>query len=179
MVGSFNPAIFHPQWFIRHELIGEEEADPHGVKVVSSEVTEIRISEIRLVCIGDRLTLGTQNIAYEEKLRDLAEGILSLLLHTPIRACGINPSAHYQLENVDYWHKIGHTLAPKELIWNDLFVTPGLKNLTIQSKASPQDLNEVNVTVAPSARFNQGLLIYVNSHFDGLSAKTAASAALH
>jgi hypothetical protein len=168
LVGSFNPAIFHPQWFLRHNLIGEEEADPQSVKVISSDVTEIRIGEIRLVCIGDRLTLGTQNIAYEPKLRDLLEGILSLLPHTPVRACGINPSAHYQLDSVEYWHKIGHTLAPKDLIWKDLFVNPGLKNLSIQSKARPEDLNELNITIEPSTRFNPGVFIHVNNHF-GLS----------
>jgi hypothetical protein len=165
LVGSFNPAIFHPQWFLRHELIGQEEADPQGVKVVSADFTEIRIGEIRLVCLGERLTLGTQNIAYEQKLRDLLDGMLSLLPHTPVRACGINPAAHYQLESVEYWHRIGHTLAPKDLIWNDLFVRPGLKNLTIQSKAKPDDLNERNITVEPSTRFTPGLFIQVNNHF--------------
>jgi hypothetical protein len=45
LVGSFNPAIFHPQWFLRHGLIGEEEADPQGVKVVSADVTEIRVAK--------------------------------------------------------------------------------------------------------------------------------------
>ena len=91
--------------------------------------------------------------------------MLSLLPHTPVRACGINPAAHYQLESVEYWHKIGHTLAPKDLIWNDLFVKPGLKNLTIQSKAKPDDLNERNITVEPSGRFSPGLFIQVNNHF--------------
>jgi hypothetical protein len=172
LVGSFNPAIFHPQWFVRHDLIGEEEADPQSVKVVSSEVTEIRIGEIQLICIGERLTLRTQNIAYEQKLRDLLEGILSLLPHTPVRACGINPASHYHLESVEYWHKIGHTLAPKELIWNDLFVSPGLKNLTILSKARPEDLNELNVTIEPSTRFAPGLYIHVNNHF-GLSPESS------
>jgi len=178
LVGSFNPAIFHPQWFLRHELIGEEEADPQGVKVVSTDVTEIRIGEIRLVCVGERLTLGTQNIAYEQKLRDLLEGMLSLLPHTPVRACGINPAAHYQLASVEYWHKIGHTLAPKNLIWNDLFVKPGLKNLTIQSKAKPDDLNERNITVEPSGRFNPGLFIQVNNHFGLTPEKSEIGGAL-
>jgi hypothetical protein len=171
LVGSFNPAIFHPQWFLRHRLIGEEEADPQGVKVVSADVTEIRVGEIRIICVAERLSLGTQNVAYEQKLRDLLEGLLALLPHTPVRACGINPAAHYQLESVDYWHQIGHTLVPKDVIWKDLFVNPGLKNLTIQSKDKPEDVNEINITIEPSTRFNPGLYIHVNNHF-ALSAES-------
>jgi hypothetical protein len=179
LLGSFNPAIFHPQWFLRHGLIGEEEADPQGVKVVSADVTEILVGEIRIICVGERLSLGTQNIAYEQKLRDLLEGTLALLPHTPVRACGINPAAHYHLEGLDYWHKIGNTLAPKDLIWKDLFVRPGLRNLTIQSKVSPDDINEINITIEPSTRFDPGLFIHVNNHF-GLSAESSnvGSAAL-
>jgi hypothetical protein len=98
--------------------------------------------------------------------------MLALLPHTPVRACGINPAGHYQLESLDYWHQIGHTLAPKDLIWKDLFVKPGLKNLTIQSKVRPEDLNEINITIEPSTRFDPGLFIHVNNHF-GLSAETS------
>ena len=26
VVGSFNPAIFHPEWFLRHNLIGDQDS---------------------------------------------------------------------------------------------------------------------------------------------------------
>ena len=38
MLGSFNPAILHPQWFLRQKLIGEEEALAAKIKVVAAEV---------------------------------------------------------------------------------------------------------------------------------------------
>jgi hypothetical protein len=40
VVGSFNPAIFHPAWFSRCNLIRQEEADSAKVEIVHSEVAQ-------------------------------------------------------------------------------------------------------------------------------------------
>jgi hypothetical protein len=169
LVGGFNPAIFHPQWFLRHDLIGEEEVNAAKVKVVSSEVTEIQFAALRIACFNERLTISASNIAYFEKVRDITESILALLPHTPVRACGINPRAHYRVTKANDWHKIGHTLAPKE-IWNKLYQDPGMHSLTIRSHRTDSFPGSITVTVQPSDRFEKlslhGLSIYVNNHFD-------------
>jgi hypothetical protein len=133
MLGSFNPAILHPQWFLRQKLIGEEEALAARIKVVATEVTDVSFAGIHITCLNQSLVLNIQNMAFLTKLLDLIDGILNLLPHVPLHACGINPSAHYRVETVEYWHKIGHTLAPKKLIWEPLFPEPGMQNLTIKS----------------------------------------------
>lgn len=165
LVGSFNSAIFHPQWFLRQELIGENEADQAKVKMVSSQITDVQFGGVRALCVADRLTLSTPNVAFAEKVYDLASAILRLLPHTPIRACGINPQAHYRIESVDYWHKIGHTLAPKGLIWNDLFPEPGMQSLAIKAPRGGDYPGETNVTVGPSDRCKPGLVVHVNTHY--------------
>jgi hypothetical protein len=166
LVGSFNSAIFHPQWFLRQGLIGEQEAIESDIKVVSPDITDVRFGGLRILCVGDRLTLGTSNVAYSEKLRDLVEAVLGLLPHTPIHACGINPGVHYRVDSVAYWHKIGHALAPKDLVWNDLFPDSGMQNLIIKAPRKGDYPGEINITVQPSTRYKPGVSILVNWHYD-------------
>ncbi|HEY5705272.1 MAG TPA: hypothetical protein VIS96_06840 [Terrimicrobiaceae bacterium] len=166
LVGSFNPAIFHPQWFLRQELVGENEADEAKVKMVSSQITDVQFGGVRAVCVTDRLTLSTPNVAFTEKIHDLATAILRLLPHTPVRACGINPQVHYRVQTVAYWHKIGNTLAPKNVIWNDLFPEPGMQSLTIKAPRGGVFPGETNVTVGPSDRCKPGFFVHANTHYD-------------
>jgi hypothetical protein len=165
-VGSFNPAIFHPQWLSRYALVGEVEAEQAVVKAVSAEVSDVRIGGFRLLCLQDRLSLSTQNVAFAEKLYDLAMGIFSLLPHIPLTACGVNSRAHYKIESIEYWHKIGHQLAPKDTIWNALFEEPGMNGISIKAPRTDGQNGEFNVFVEPSRRLKPGIHIQVNSHLN-------------
>lgn len=165
LVGSFNPAIFHPEWFLRQGLIGEQDAKEAEVKVVSGGVTDIRLCGISLQCVGDRMSFNTANISHAERMQDLILHTFTLLSHTPIIACGLNPSIHYAVSSMDYWHKIGHTLAPKELVWQELLDTPGMRSLVIKSLRKGEFPGELNVTVEPSAKFPPGIFVQVNCHF--------------
>lgn len=165
VVGSFNPAIFHPEWFLRQKLIGDQDAKDGQVKVVSSEFTDVQLCGLKLFCMSERLSLGTSNISQAARLQDLLIQIFTLLPHTPITACGINPAVHYLVGGADYWHKIGHTLAPKELVWNGLVEQPGMQSLTIKAPRKGEFPGEINVTVEPSAKFSPGLFVRSNSHY--------------
>src|SRR5438876_10243673 len=166
MLGSFNPAILHPQWFLRQKLIGEEEALAAKIKVVATEVTDVSFAGIHIVCLNQSLLLSIQNMAFSTKLFDLIDGVLNLLPHVPMHACGINPSVHYRVETVEYWHKIGHTLAPKNLIWDPLFPEPGMQNLTIKSPRKGDYPGFINIIVEPSSLVNPGLFVKTNTHYD-------------
>ena len=61
VVGSFNPAIFHPDWFLRQQIISEEDGKAAQVKVMTSEFAEVQLCGFKLVCMSDRFTLGTSN----------------------------------------------------------------------------------------------------------------------
>jgi hypothetical protein len=166
MLGSFNPAIFHPQWFLRQQLIGNEEALDGVVKVVSTEVTEVSFGGLTIVCLHQSLVISTANVAYSTKLFDLIDNMLKLLPHIPMRACGINPSVHYRVQSINYWHKIGHSLAPKDLIWKPLFPEPGMQSLTIKAMRPDKKPGHINITVEPSTLVNPGLYVKTNTHFD-------------
>lgn len=60
-LGSFNPAIFHPVWFARHELIREAEADASKVQVVSPEVTVVEAEWFSLQVTTERFSLETRD----------------------------------------------------------------------------------------------------------------------
>ena len=167
IIGSFNPAIFHPEWFLRQKLIGEDDAKEAKVNVVGSEVSDIQICGIKLVCINDRFSLGTENVSLAPRMQDLLLQIFTLLPHVPISACGINPHAHYVINNLQYWHKIGHTLAPKELVWDDIkqLEKPGMLSLSITAMRQGEFPGQINVRVEPSHRFQPGLFVQSNYHF--------------
>jgi hypothetical protein len=165
LVGSFNPAIFHPEWFFRQGIITEQDSKEAKVQDVSGEITLIQICGIVLQCVGDRLSLGTKNISNAERMQDFIRQTFSVLSHTPITACGINPHIHYLVGNDAYWHKIGHTLAPKELVWNELLEKPGMQSLTIKAPRGGDYPGEINATVEPSVAHKPGVFVKVNYHY--------------
>lgn len=58
VIGSFNPAIFHPEWFLGQKFIAEEEAksSEEQLNVVGREVTDIQLCGMKLLCLHDRLS---------------------------------------------------------------------------------------------------------------------------
>ena len=165
LVGSFNPAIFHPEWFFRQGIVSEQDAKEAKVQDVSGEFTALQIGGILLQCVSDRFSLGTKNISNAERMQDLMRQTFSLLSHTPITACGINPHVHYLVGDIALWHKIGHTLAPKEPVWNDILEKPGMQSLTIKSPRGGDFPGEINATVQPSAKHRPGIFVKVNYHY--------------
>ena len=165
VVGSFNPAIFHPEWFLRQGFIGEEDAKEAKVKVVSSEVSDVQLGGLKLVCIPERLSLGTSNISQAAKLQDMLIQIFTSLSHIPVTACGINHWAHYLAGSTEYWHKIGHTLAPKGLVWDGLLQKSGMQSLTIKSLREGDCPGEINVSIEPTSRYSPGIFVRTNYHY--------------
>ena len=178
LVGSFNPAIFHPEWFFRQGIIAEQDAKDALEKLedVSQEITISQLCGMRLQCVSDRFSLATSNVSLAERMQDLILQTFTLLSHTPITACGINSRVHYSVGNLDYWHKIGHTLAPKKPVWNDLLEQPGMQSLTIKALRTGEFPGEINATVEPSLKFPPGIYVRANYHF-GLSPETVHAGA--
>lgn len=165
IVGAFSPSIFHPEWFLRQGLIEQTDFEAASVKGVTANGTEIKIAGLKLVVISDRLVMGTRNISYAPKLQDMLLQMFTKLDQTQITACGINPHAHYLAGGIEYWHKIGHTLAPKDLIWEPLFENPGMQGIVIKAPRADPFPGEVNVTVEPSAKHQPGIYIKSNYHY--------------
>jgi hypothetical protein len=78
---------------------------------------------------------------------------------------GINLYFHFQMPSVDYWHKIGHALAPKEP-WKGVLDHPGMRSVWMESPRSDGYTGKINVWVEPSVQIQTGLFVSVNDHYE-------------
>ena len=171
-LGDFNPVIFSPDWLGRNQLIGQSDIDNanNGSSlIISQQLTVFETGWFTLQVLNNQLSLiskGALTLAF----RDLAVGIFTLVSHTPISAIGLNFSAHFRFSTEEY-HKIGDVLAPKT-IWNSLYpdkYSAGLANLTIKLQDSERgkslrSSNEKNISVQPSDKLKNGVLLSLNDH---------------
>ncbi|MFA7388144.1 MAG: hypothetical protein WCZ87_10830, partial [Thiohalobacteraceae bacterium] len=124
VTGSFNPAIFHPSWFVRMGIVGANDIDEEALEFVHKELSKFPLFNGGMLEVTtDRLQVSTRDIPSFEAVRDLAISIFTHLGHTPVTNVGINSKIEYQLENEDSWHKVGDTLAPKQ-IWEKSMPMP-------------------------------------------------------
>jgi hypothetical protein len=167
LVGSFNPAIFHPTWFAREKLIQREEAERADLKIVSPQVSVFSIGWLGLEVTLDRFAARTKQIQHVEPLRDLVLGTFGLLRHTPVDHLGINRQAHYRSASEEEWHELGHRLAPKEP-WAGLLEKPGMRQLSMQGQRPDEYRGRITVIAAPSFALKPGFGVYfeVNDHYD-------------
>ena len=164
--GHFNPIIFSPVWFASEKLIRKEEAEKAETQVIHTDVVSFNLDWMRLQVTRDMFFVETIKEPYEEILRDLILGTFKLLRHTPLKLMGISRSEHYRIENIEKWHDIGHTLAPKS-IWNDILENPGLNSMSITEAERRDGLNGyIRVQVEPSKRVHPGIFVLVNDHFE-------------
>src|SRR5437899_2220983 len=89
-VGSFNPAIFQPSWFVRHNLMPAGEADKADVKMIHPQVCHFETERFVVQVTGERFLAGTKPSTHWAPLRDLVLGTFFLLEHTPVTAMGLN-----------------------------------------------------------------------------------------
>lgn len=166
LLGSFNPAILHKDWLLKQDIITEDEKRDANIEVVGNELMKVSFNGIQIQCLLDRLQISTSNISNAEQVRDITIQILTTLPHTPISACGINPRCEFIAESEDHWNKIGHTLAPKEDVWNDLLIKPGMNAVSIKGKLESITHNsEVNIQVSPTMEDRLSISIRTNCHF--------------
>lgn len=175
LLGSFNPAIFHPEWFVRLGLLSESSADESKISVVSNEVTQFIISGCKFLCDHERLLISSKNYALTGVIQDLVFGIIENLPHIPIKSAGINDDSVFKVASEEIWHKIGHSLVPKEEIWNKLCEKPGMTNVSINSPVEWKHPVVENLRIYPilvRSEFHPAISVKANIHFDASSIKT-------
>ena len=165
VLGSFNPAIFHPLWFSFNNLIRTEEATKNvEIQVVHRNATIFTTEWFSLQVTGDRFAVETRDPSKSLLLRDLALGTFKTLEHTPLSSFGLNRISQFQVSTVERWHAFGHHFAPKES-WNKIIKDPGLRVLAIEGKRDGCD-GKMTVSIEPSAKVQPGILININEHHD-------------
>ena len=170
MVGTFNPAVFHPLWFAEKGLLPREEADVAvaTVQAVSNEVMTFRSSWLQFQCLPNRCAFTSTESAFHHELRDLAIGTFRFLPEEPVSALGLNRDAHAEAPSEAAWHAVGDRLAPNEP-WAELAggERAGLLRVAVQIRRRDDDIEGYfNVTVGPSDEIApNGVFLGVNDHY--------------
>jgi hypothetical protein len=164
LVGSFNPRIFHPEWFRRHDLISDHDLSDAVVELVHNELSKFSLGWCQIEVLHERFVSRTNDASRFDALRDLVISTFKILEHTPITTMGINRQMVYSMPSEDVWHHVGHKLAPKD-IWQMSLPDPvGLVTLSVQSPRKDDLPGKINVSLK-SATEND-IIIDINSHID-------------
>lgn len=110
IIGNFNPAIHHPEWFDRNQLLPPSEVrdiakvsqseikDLEGLKLkfvgsnvyVSGDMTRLNLPSYRISVTPDRFEATTTKKEKFLELQNFIAGTFKILEHTPIISLGIN-----------------------------------------------------------------------------------------
>jgi hypothetical protein len=166
-LGRFNPAIIHPAWFERFEILppSDIEGIEPDLRLVSPDISIFQIGWLRVQATIDHFELSTVEEDRVLPLRDVGVNIFTQLLHTPVAAIGINRLAHLPLKQGGTWENLRSELAPPKP-WGDDVSDTDLASITVLRDHSPDRASYVRVTVEPSLRIPGGLYIAVNDHHD-------------
>ncbi|ORU93413.1 MAG: hypothetical protein A6F72_06780 [Cycloclasticus sp. symbiont of Poecilosclerida sp. N] len=117
LLGSFNPAIFHPEWFIKNNIIAEWEYTQKDILFVP-DVTRVSLpSERYLAVLPDQFSIRATMPSDFLGLRDIVTSTFTLLKETPINQMGLNYTAVFKLSKDD-WVTFGKKLVPTE-VWTN------------------------------------------------------------
>lgn len=166
LVGSFNPAIFQPQWFARQHLVRPEEAEGEScqIEIVRPEITVCTMGPFRYVVDPIRFEVSTDSLASMSALRDLVLNTFGVLEHTPITEMGVNRFMHFKMASEEEWHGVGNRLVPKE-IWKGLVTNPGMQTIQVAGSRDGSPAARWTITVQPSQRMKPGVFVSTNEHF--------------
>lgn len=175
LVGDFNPAMFHPEWFKRNDIISPEEIDfEHDSTlknsiIVTPQLTIFKTSQLNIKIDQNRFEV----VADKEPFISVIDFIIKTFENLGsfiIKAFGFNYSAHYKVEDVATLHRIGDKLAPKEhwatLLGDEVAGDDRKSGLTaIQMQKSKTDgTGQYTVILQPSNFVKPGIFMSCNDH---------------
>jgi hypothetical protein len=163
-LGSFNPAIFQPQWLAAKNLIRSSEADAAKIQIIHQQASIFSLDWLTLQVTPDRFSVETSDPTKILPLRDLVIGTFKILEHTPLTSYGFNCHRHYRMPSEPEWHAFGHFLAPKA-IWKDILIEPGLRVLNMLGKRPDSDA-VIGIQIEPSLKIRPGVFFQINEHHD-------------
>lgn len=181
LLGSFNPAIFRPEWFARNGMIGEKESEIPIILQTQQELI-FEAAKFNLHVSLERFAISDIS-NHPEHIKDLVISCFGKFLsHTPIHLMGINRSIHFDAGSYEIRNRVGSQLAPKTAWgkWGEEIEKGSQKSETrdrhggvISISMVQRDLEfegcsvHVNAKVEPSIKNREsGIFVSVNNHFD-------------
>ena len=166
LVGSFNPAIFHPEWLVRHNLIPADDLEGAKVEIVHQDISKFFLDWLGVDVLRNKFIARTNDPSKFDPLRDLVISIFKILDHTPTQQLGMNLIIDYEISSSDNWHKIGDALAPKKIWSKSLPDRIGLKSLVVQSPRLDDLEGFIQVSIGPTEMEKYKVRINVNNHVE-------------
>jgi hypothetical protein len=179
IVGDLNPTIFVPYWFVHNGLMDKEVADGANVEVIHRDICIFQTPEFHLHVDQNRLiikSLGPTPVAiYDLINRTFGE----FLIHTNLRAAGINYQANFRVPNEKSLHDLGDRLAPKEPWgeWGRMLSEPnksarnpstrqgGLRRIMMEQSVRPDGKNGLISMQLEPINNPHGIVMLVNDHY--------------
>jgi hypothetical protein len=165
-VGSFNPAIFHPQWLLRNELIPEDDISGAKVEIVHNDISKFSLEWLGIDVLRNKFIARTNDPSKFSPLKDLMISIFKILEHMPIKQMGLNLIITYKVDDESSWHKIGDTLVPKSIWEMTLPKRIGMKSVELNCPRPDALRGEINVIVTPLRDKFLGVVFNVNNHIE-------------
>ena len=114
LVGNFNPKIFHPEWFIRKEIVGEWDYK-NEQDINLPDMAQISLPSDRNITVFlNKFSIVTSRASEYLTLKDLVVSSFTLLSETPISQLGMNFTSVIKIYDQAQWKKFGSDLAPQQ-----------------------------------------------------------------
>lgn len=169
VVGTFNPSIFQPEWFRKHEFLTEVDAEAATNSpdlVLANDVAQVITPWLRWQALRRKLDVRTHDPSRFQDIRDLVVSVLELLEHTPVTGLGINRSLHFQMPTREAANLVGDRLGPKAP-WSGTIKEPGLLSLQMRGHNPDGIGSSYIVTLSVSSRLPApAIAIDTNAHYD-------------
>ncbi len=115
VLGSFNPRIFHPEWFIRKGIIEEWDFSEDKTIVVVPDMAQLALPDQRdLLVLLNKYQLKSSMASNYSSLKDLVSSTFAILPETPVTSMGMNFHSIIKISDLDHWKSFGQKLAPRE-----------------------------------------------------------------
>lgn len=178
LVGSLNPAIFHPSWFLANGLLSAEEAESAQVELVHREMTIFRAGDwLKLQVEPNRFIVQTEVPPFIRLCDLVVRTFREFLHHTPIRMMGVNRSVHFSVGDEETRNRIGKLLAPQDpwgewgpcLEGSSVEKRGGMRSLTMEQKdLDDREGGYIRAKIEPSnvIRNASGIFMEINDHYE-------------
>jgi hypothetical protein len=164
VLGSFNPAIFHPEWFRRLELLPDVEveaanAGPDHV-LMSGRATMVTFESLTLIVRPERWELRTAQPDWFEDLGAIARSTFDKLRHTPVEAVGLNYVGHFDVPATTTVEALMSRWVPLGALGAVVGEAPTMSG-TVRASWSGYT---ASVTLEPSEKMKRAVFINQNYH---------------
>jgi hypothetical protein len=162
--GRFDPTKLSVKELVDQELLAPHYLSQATQRLSTDDISLLETKSFRFLANRELIQLAAQEADEFSPLRDTAVNLLRLLKDEPISLLGINRDVHFAATNVNAWHAVGDTFAPKE-VWDGTLELVGMASLVLQALRPDLYQGYRQITLQPSAVIPQGVYVSHNDHY--------------